>query len=91
MSVHIRALSTTHPEVALKSTSGHDKRRLQNANGGLSGGVRCTGDVRCRNEPGLGGMRLAASAEPRDDCRLIELVCAVEVPGGGTTFGKPKK
>lgn len=81
----------TYPDEALGSTSGHDRRRLQNTNDGLSGGaVWCTGDCRCRNEPFRGGAKHSRAR----DCRLIEPWCCSNgavVPGAGTTFGKPIK
>lgn len=45
----------TYPDVDVALISGHDKRRLQNANGGRSNGACCTGE-RCRNEPCRGGV-----------------------------------
>lgn len=78
----------TYPDVERGSTSGHDKRRRQNANGCLSGGVACTGELRWRNEPLRGGAKHSNAR----DCRRIEPLCGgVTVPGGGTTLGKPRK
>lgn len=69
------------------STSGHDKRLLQNANGGRSNGDGWwTGDIRCaRNDPFLGGAKHSNAR----DCLLIDPWFCGVVPGAGTTFGKP--
>lgn len=81
-----------YPDVDCVSTSGHDKRRLQNANGGRSNGVAwCTGDIRwVRNEPLRGG---AKHSNARDCLRIEPWLGGGGViswiPGAGTTFGKP--
>lgn len=78
-----------YPDVDWVSTSGHDKRRLQNANGGRSGAVVwCTGEMRCvRNDPLRGG---AKHSNARDCLRIEPWLCGgVTVPGAGTTFGNP--
>lgn len=79
----------TYPDVERGSTSGHDRRLLQNANGGRScGDGWWTGDTRCwRNEPLRGGAKHSKFL----DCLRIEpwLDGGVIVPGAGTTFGNP--
>jgi hypothetical protein len=83
----------TYPDVARGSISGHDERRRQKANGGFSGGVVLTGELRCRNDAlRCGGCR---HSKPRDDCRRSE-PCGINccgggiVPGVGKTLGKPE-
>lgn len=85
----MRYSAPTYPDVDLASTSGHERRLLQNANDGRScGDGWCTGDTRCwRNEPFRGG---AKHSNARDCLRIEPWLCGgVIVPGAGTTLGKP--
>lgn len=83
---------STHPDVDLGSTSGHDSLLLQNCNAGLSTGVG-RGERLCLKDPLLTG-GANASKEFLADCRLDDgkpVVGSAIVPGVGTTFGKPAK
>jgi hypothetical protein len=68
--------------------SGQDKRRLQNASGGLSNGAFAggTGEWRCcLNEPWRGGIIPPLSFIPRDDgLRKLDGICPTLADGDGT-------